>query len=58
LLFFGLSSVVDLSPDRLFANRHLLGGAKLLGIAGWLGYIVQICHVEISRGRASASGSG
>jgi hypothetical protein len=59
LLFFGLSSAVDLSPDRLFANhRHLLeDGAKLLGIAGWLGYIVQVCHVEISRGRASAIGS-
>ena len=55
LAFFGLSSVVDLWPDQVFGNhRHLLeDGSKLLGIAGWLGYIVHICHLEISRGRAS-----
>lgn len=60
LAFFGLSSVVDLWPDQVFGNhRHLLeDGSKLLGIAGWLGYIVHICHLEISRGRASVSGSG
>lgn len=58
--FFGLSSVVDLWPDQVSGNhRHLLeDGSKLLGIAGWLGYIVYICHLEISRGRAFVSGSG
>ena len=48
---------MDLLPQSWFPGYHHLleDGAKLLGIAGWLGYIVHICHAEIARSRAALS---
>lgn len=51
LLFFALSAVTDLMPHPLFgAHRHIVeDGAKLLGMAGWLGCVVHISHLALRR---------
>lgn len=59
LAFFAVSAVTDLMPDPLFGeHRHLFeDGAKLLGMAGWLGYIVHISNLEMSRPEVSSERS-
>ena len=56
--FFAVSILADLLLDRDFAWHHLIeDGSKLLGIAGWLGYLGRVSMLAI-RSELSGEGNG
>ncbi len=47
--FFGLSTIIDMTPESLFGHHLLEESFKLLGIVSWFTYFFRVCLQKIQQ---------